>query len=105
VKDKKKAITFKQFKRLKLPEKLISNGIVLIWSHKKILMELLEHMTNLGFSYIENLAFVQLSCKKILKHLIEKNCIAEPLKKSTSLIQNKLLLEAKASKGSKFLED
>lgn len=39
----------------------------------------MELMAEKGFVYIENLAFVQLSCKKILKFLIEKNCIAETL--------------------------
>ena len=42
--DKKNAITFEQFSKLEIPEKLISNGIVLVWSHKKVLSDLVQHM-------------------------------------------------------------
>jgi hypothetical protein len=56
-----KALSLDDFKKLNLNEKLISNGIVLLWSEKTYLMEIMEHMEEQGFSYIENFAFVYLS--------------------------------------------
>jgi len=39
----------------------MSNGIVFLWSDKSILMDIMFHMEELGFKYIENFAFVYLS--------------------------------------------
>lgn len=46
---------------MQLPKKLISNGIIFIWSEKSLLSEIIEAMDHKGFIYIENFVSVNLS--------------------------------------------
>ncbi|CAD8051463.1 unnamed protein product [Paramecium primaurelia] len=59
----------KDLKNLDLSKKVISNGILFIWSDKGLINEILEIMENKGFTYIENLVVVQLSLEKALEEL------------------------------------
>lgn len=68
---KEGGITISEFKKFKISEKVIDNGICFIWSNKKILGDLMEIMEAQGFVYIENYSFVYLSISKIIKQLNE----------------------------------
>nr|7F4S_D Chain D, MTA9 [Paramecium tetraurelia strain d4-2]7F4S_E Chain E, MTA9 [Paramecium tetraurelia strain d4-2]7F4S_F Chain F, MTA9 [Paramecium tetraurelia strain d4-2] len=59
----------KDLKNLDISKKLISNGILFIWSDKSLINEILETMENKGFTYIENLVVVQLSLEQALEEL------------------------------------
>lgn len=52
-----------------MSKKVISNGIIFIWSDKSQILEILDVMEKKGFSYIENLVVVQLSLKKAFEEL------------------------------------
>jgi len=57
-------ITISQFEKLNIPSELISNGIIFIWSEKKILSKLIHLMEKKNFHYVENCAIARLDLKK-----------------------------------------
>jgi len=57
---KNQGIDMAQFSQLDLPKKLLSNGIVFIWSTKDMLSHIIEIMEKWQFSYIENICVCML---------------------------------------------
>jgi hypothetical protein len=49
----------------------MSNGIVFIWTDKKLLSDIIESMSEKGFSYIENFVTVNLKARVAFNELIK----------------------------------
>lgn len=50
----------KELMRIDINENLMKNGIVFIWSDKRFLSDINEHMESQGFKYIENICICEL---------------------------------------------
>lgn len=82
---------------MQISKKLISNGIVFLWSDKRILSEIVDTMENKGFVYIENLVIVHLNLrlayeklKEVLSIQAKDNQIEELVLQNLNLIQEKI---------------
>jgi len=48
------------FKKLVIPDNVMKDGILFIWTEKELIMEIVEHFEEQGFSYVENMVYVTL---------------------------------------------
>lgn len=58
--NKKGGVTLDKFSELEISPKLIKNGIVLVWSSKNLILEIIETMEAMKFSYIENICICRI---------------------------------------------
>jgi hypothetical protein len=88
-----------EFKKLKLSNEFIDNGIIFIWAEKELIADIVDHFESQGFKYVENLIISQLSMKKIQTYSESEkenlgkrpsllNFFSQPQKKSASATSN-----------------
>jgi hypothetical protein len=59
---KKGGCTLEKFSQLNIAPKVMRNGILAIWSSKNLILQIIETMEQMKFSYIENICV----CKVVI---------------------------------------
>lgn len=53
-------MTITEFKKLRIPDEAMRDGILFIWVEKELILEIIEFLGTQHFEYIENLCYVML---------------------------------------------
>ena len=61
--EKKKSSAFQglkieDFKKLYIPDAVMKDGILFVWTEKELIGEICRHFENQGFAYVENMVYI-----------------------------------------------
>lgn len=60
-KNKDGGVTLKEFKDLKIPEQVMKDGMLFIWVEKEFISQIIKHLENMNFFYVENVCYVMIN--------------------------------------------
>jgi len=58
-------ITIQEFKKLRIPDSVMREGILFVWTEKELMYEIIQHFESMGFYYVENLCYVMLDPSQV----------------------------------------
>jgi hypothetical protein len=53
-------VTIEEFCNLKIPDKVMKDGMLFIWVEKEYIMQIVRHLESMNFWYVENVCYVML---------------------------------------------
>lgn len=53
-------LTIEDFKRLKIPDSVMKDGMIFIWCEKEYIYQICLHLETQGFQYVENVCYVMI---------------------------------------------
>lgn len=56
-------VTIEDFKKLKIPDDVMKDGMLFIWVEKEYIMDIVRHLETQNFFYVENVCYVMLNQK------------------------------------------
>ena len=69
----KEGVTIEDFRKLRISERLMKDGIVFIWNEKELMSPIIKFFEEQGMNYIENVCWVMLDESKREGRLIVFN--------------------------------
>ena len=71
-------INIEDFKKLRIPDSVMKDGILFIWAEKELIYEIVIHFEKQGFAYIENVTYCTLDKKEQRSTVLRNNTDATP---------------------------
>ena len=53
-------LSMEEFKKLKIPDSVMREGILFVWIEKELIQELIIHLESINFTYVENVCYLML---------------------------------------------